>query len=676
MDTLGRGPRPPLPPPPPRDEDKSFRKQVLGIEGPMFPDALNHMPVLPLPSSINMSNTHQQHNMSVRPMSHSHAYGQPHLPPQSTRSAPGVTARHHPSPPPQYFDHANGGDDVPPSPLQIYMSSSTTCSSSNHRRDRHQSAAQYDMPSNGYLTAGHQNGYLPNPHSHHVHHTHEGSCSRHSSSHRSPPMIDGGQYRDQYNHHSGGHDHQSHDQWRSRHEYSPPEQQYQEDDRMLPRTNSEPYLPQHMSQHHHQHHHQRLIKSESETHYNRNGNHHPSSYSHCKQCEMERIRNTDNSGSYRVGERNPGGGPREDYRGDYESSRPKYDDGRDDNSGRGTPRYNYDGRPQQYEASSSRRYGDRPQHHHDYEERDNYPPHAPNYGSSPSRQYDSPRYHHHNGTPQINPTQPLSPLSYDDNGGVQSPQNTEMTACSGYTVENRPPGRGEYDLKGQGYHPHAKSPGGQHGGGYNASSKGGHVPRQVVYPNEHPTVEGRNDDRYYDASAPSPERRDEYSGSSTIHTYSTYTPRQAPPPTPPANEYNNMPYSPGGGSNYHHQQYSRQSQDASRLSIEIPVSPQVPNNGNARQPPYSDGPATSNNRGRSSSYNPHPNHNKYSTQIYPTKSPRLIHAEHERTQSQARHQILKEIAQATNMKKSALDEKDRKFWERQIMTLNESFKKL
>jgi hypothetical protein len=55
---------------------------------------------------------------------------------------------------------------------------------------------------------------------------------------------------------------------------------------------------------------------------------------------------------------------------------------------------------------------------------------------------------------------------------------------------------------------------------------------------------------------------------------------------------------------------------------------------------------------------------------------RYHQAEDNRRQSQARTQILKEIKQATNMKNSAMDENDRKFWERQIATLNESFRKL
>jgi hypothetical protein len=51
-------------------------------------------------------------------------------------------------------------------------------------------------------------------------------------------------------------------------------------------------------------------------------------------------------------------------------------------------------------------------------------------------------------------------------------------------------------------------------------------------------------------------------------------------------------------------------------------------------------------------------------------------AERERKKSYARHQILKEIHQATNMRNEALDANDKRFWERQIDTLKESFKNL
>ncbi len=68
---------------------------------------------------------------------------------------------------------------------------------------------------------------------------------------------------------------------------------------------------------------------------------------------------------------------------------------------------------------------------------------------------------------------------------------------------------------------------------------------------------------------------------------------------------------------------------------------------------------------------------KQSGSSLPNKvSPRYHQAEDNRRQSQARTQILKEIKQATKMKNSAVDENDRKFWERQIATLNASFRKL
>ncbi|KAL7554418.1 hypothetical protein ACHAWF_018430 [Thalassiosira exigua] len=121
---------------------------------------------------------------------------------------------------------------------------------------------------------------------------------------------------------------------------------------------------------------------------------------------------------------------------------------------------------------------------------------------------------------------------------------------------------------------------------------------------------------------------------------------------------------------YQHHDYDRRdsedtnhgSRDSSKLTIEIPASPQVEGkNARSQQP------------GSSQDQSQQPlDSNGYAG----SKTPRVIAAEKERQRSQARHQILKEISQATSMKSSALDEKDRKFWERQIATLNESFKKL
>ena len=54
----------------------------------------------------------------------------------------------------------------------------------------------------------------------------------------------------------------------------------------------------------------------------------------------------------------------------------------------------------------------------------------------------------------------------------------------------------------------------------------------------------------------------------------------------------------------------------------------------------------------------------------------VVAAEKERRKSKARHQILKEISQATIMRNSSLNDTDRKFWDSQIDTLNQSFKKL
>lgn len=344
-------------------------------------------------------------------------------------------------------------------------------------------------------------------------------------------------------------------------------------------------------------------------------------------------------------------------------------------------------------------------------------------------------------TPYANSAHPLSPLSIPScvNGPVlQSPDNTDA-ACSGSSRrENRPPSDDGYDMKGvgYGYHPnHSSKPYDDHNdhpskmydaghycngrsntrdrgynnnqGQYNQVSipkrhyeeddneTSGHVPSQVaVYPHDPPRK-----DRYHDTPPPPPppppssERRDDYSGSSTIPTIQTKAPspqRQLQRQSPRNND--------------HHRDYrdgpAHSSDKSSRLSIEIPVSPQVPtskgsNNSNSRPPMHSsssNGQASSDNNRRSGGHHSqhqlnqsrsthhhsnttHTNSNSNPQQPYP-KSPRIILAENERRQSQARHQILKEISQATNMKQSALDDKDRKFWARQIATLNESFKKL
>jgi len=315
-------------------------------------------------------------------------------------------------------------------------------------------------------------------------------------------------------------------------------------------------------------------------------------------------------------------------------------------------------------------------------------------------------------------------------------------------VENRNPASDGYNLKGQyGYHPHSSSKlyrneyqsNDRHHGDVNVRSYGGnyrgrqqydddnetsgHVPSQVATIDKPRT----KNDHYYDKPPqpppPPPERRDDYSGSSTIHTYSTYTPspqqqiQQRHAALPPRNDYNHR--SRDSGHSGYRDSPPHSSDKSSRLSVDIPTSPVVPLNvnNNAEMPlpygnPNPNGSQSFNNqrnghhhsgdrgghhgqqgprrddhhhsshqsnhsqRGRDRDLPNNPQQSKPKSNQYPAKSPRIVLAENERRQSQARHVVLKEISQATNMKNSALDEKDRKFWERQIATLNESFKKL
>ena len=156
--------------------------------------------------------------------------------------------------------------------------------------------------------------------------------------------------------------------------------------------------------------------------------------------------------------------------------------------------------------------------------------------------------------------------------------------------------------------------------GHNPHSRSGDpVPRQVVYPNE----EMLGCDDYGRAPPPPPpmDRRDDYSGSSTIYTTSMYSPaQQCERQGPPAFPYND------------------------RLSLDIPNAPPMPR---TVRPPL------------------HSQQTNWAVQV-----------ERERQQSAARHQILQEIAQAANMRRSASNDGDKRFWERQVDTLNESLRKL
>lgn len=353
--------------------------------------------------------------------------------------------------------------------------------------------------------------------------------------------------------------------------------------------------------------------------------------------------------------------------------------------------------------------------------------------------YDShPRHHQQPPSRSQEPLSPLSIPSCVNVGPSNrdmSRADASSAAHSGrsWFVENRSPppppshdsrhddrngGHGyPRDLKGHyGYHPHSSKPGtpSQHhdrnqqyhgddrrhesSNGWPPSQHGSHhhhngqssqkshvvhgsssnqVPRQVTYNSDEEPGTNR-DSRHYEGLSqefiagvrhnganddnrrpppPPPDRRDDYSASLTTITPSIYTPspqsaRQGPPTASPrTDECDKMYYSAGN----HNGSYKKYDPQPTRLRVEIPTSPDAPN-ANGRLPQHQIAHATSD-------------------LSQAPRTPRVIKAEAERRKSKARSQILKEISQATNMRETATDEKDRKFWDRQIMTLNESFKK-
>eukprot|EP00956_Cyclotella_meneghiniana_P024727 scaffold50084_cov67-Cyclotella_meneghiniana.AAC.3 len=169
----------------------------------------------------------------------------------------------------------------------------------------------------------------------------------------------------------------------------------------------------------------------------------------------------------------------------------------------------------------------------------------------------------------------------------------------------------------------------------------GHIPTHVSYRSEE--------------SRPSPDRRDDYSGS-TIPTYSTNTPRRSS-----------------------HSETYRESKP--NLSVTIPVSPMDSSKSHHQDRHYQHPPPPNSSRsGYRSAPSSYHVQQPYTSRSEPSQhqksQTRTAVADREREKSEARHQIMKEIHQATNMRNSALDSNDRRFWDKQIATLNASFKNL
>jgi hypothetical protein len=134
-------------------------------------------------------------------------------------------------------------------------------------------------------------------------------------------------------------------------------------------------------------------------------------------------------------------------------------------------------------------------------------------------------------------------------------------------------------------------------------------------------------------------------------------------------------------SNQQPHSYPYETSNKLRLSVEIPHSPPpLPNQhtsstipSSSRRPPIHNNLNGNGGGGGSRSRTQTNPHRQYHSTTTPSSS---AFAEYEKSQSESRQHLLREICAATTMRNSALDEDDRNFWERQIDTLNQSFRKL
>jgi hypothetical protein len=220
-----------------------------------------------------------------------------------------------------------------------------------------------------------------------------------------------------------------------------------------------------------------------------------------------------------------------------------------------------------------------------------------------------------------------------------------------------------------GYHPspHASKMGSQENSQHSPTMVGYNHPKHPCS-NNPPSMQGiySTTIEYNDRI---PQQRDDYN---SIVTSTAYGPspqqqhRHPPPPPPPPYTSRQQQCSQPYGTNR-----------TSRLSIEIPHSP--PHAANNRHPIHSEnrnGPNGSAGTGRSRTPTRSISAPRTEQQQYHHHSSSTPFAEYEKNQSEARHQLLREISQATNMRNSALDGEDKQFWERQIDTLNQTFRKL
>ena len=273
------------------------------------------------------------------------------------------------------------------------------------------------------------------------------------------------------------------------------------------------------------------------------------------------------------------------------------------------------------------------------------------------------------------PDSPLSPLTYEDRAHLNhgwSPRSDNAILHAVQYYEERLMGDNKYPCDCAPSNPIKRVDYEESHGRREPIQSEYHKTEKLSYPVDHysaevpthvsyQTPESRHERHYSNAS---PDRRDDYSGS-TIPTFSTETPKRA----------SQFTQQQAASRRAHHppQQYFSQEPARPQLRIDIPNAQYYPSPQNSHHPAAK----TSRSNGRSeTSYQQPPHTSRSEPAMYQRAQSRAENAEKEREKSEARHQILKEIHQATNMRKSALDDNDRSFWDRQIATLNESFKKL
>jgi hypothetical protein len=303
-------------------------------------------------------------------------------------------------------------------------------------------------------------------------------------------------------------------------------------------------------------------------------------------------------------------------------------------------------------------------HHHYHQSQEEYREYDP---SMDRRHYDRADNYGRHELRDAPPPPPLSPLTIPtvvncpaavaDNRRYHgcSQTCTEATICSD---------GGRYDdynngLDGRGYHSH---------------------PQDCCHHHDHRT-DGYNHKKHpynYDLTRNAP-TRDVYP-TTTEYTPSPRHHRHPPPPPPPPPPYAS-PHHVDYPSNQQPHSYPYETSNKLRLSVEIPNSPPpLPNQhtsstipSSSRRPPIHNNLNGNGGGGGSRSRTQTNPHRQYHSTTTPSSS---AFAEYEKSQSESRQHLLREICAATTMRNSALDEDDRNFWERQIDTLNQSFRKL